>query len=453
MPKCQSTKEKNLIAYDIRMSTKGLSVKVCSPWLEKLFSICAGNRYSTSNSASWGFADYWATIHHNYRGDTALYNFPSDIDSKKMHMLPSTLSTKAFKDKYSPYEDINIMLYRYGNRFKEIIEGNGGEKLTLNLSFLRTVGLSHGVAFEFKGVYSKFFIDNLAYALEFTANFLFKCYSHLIVWLPEYNTTDIKIKKVKLKEAKKFINLVGVELEGGWTSRPVAIKNWRGLMHDGSVSQQLYGHIGELRSSPMDSRSILLWTKQNMPDDTDDTCGFHVHMSLLNSQFYSRLMSNEFRNYVETKFRLWGDKHPTVGGAFWDRLNGNNRYCAGLNSSEHGSWHPDGQASTDEHYSSFRYFAVNFCRHLHSTVEFRFLPMWSKSDTSLAVSALKELINTVNSYLSNYREVPVRKIVACKKTKATEKHDYDQQVWPKMLAGPTMIVSSDTYERSANLFD
>lgn len=73
---------------------------------------------------------------------------------------------------------------------------------------------------------------------------------------------------------------VGIELEGGWATRPT-----NGAWHtDGSVSIR-YGtdgavHIGEFVSAPLDSwQAVADWVAAAYPTTHNQTCGMHVHVS------------------------------------------------------------------------------------------------------------------------------------------------------------------------------
>ena len=57
----------------------------------------------------------------------------------------------------------------------------------------------------------------------------------------------------------KFIDRIGVELEGGWEKTPPDVD---AIGHDGSVRVQAR-YVGEIASPPMDPEEGLKWVKPN----------------------------------------------------------------------------------------------------------------------------------------------------------------------------------------------
>src|SRR5690348_9266825 len=87
------------------------------------------------------------------------------------------------------------------------------------------------------------------------------------------------------------INLVGIELEGGWNRCPD--KKLGHFDHDGSVRFEPFDkdgdrmpmpqyYTGEYVSYPMPVDQIASWLRTTYPEHVNDTCGLHVHMSFHN---------------------------------------------------------------------------------------------------------------------------------------------------------------------------
>jgi hypothetical protein len=312
---------------------------------------------------------------------------------------------------------IRIDLGHYGSSLKQSVD----ETPRLNMSFLRTVGISKGKEFVFPGVYSAEFVGSMEEAFDIIVSTLYIRNSAIIKYEPEDRLAPPakQLISVKLPKVKDAIDLVGVELEGGWTELPPHISSWHDLGKDGSVetseddlpsTSRAYNRDdddepeirdGELRSAPMKADKICGWVARNLPQAVNSTCGFHVHMSLVTDYHYSLLMSREFYNALKAHFNKWGKQYGIPKShPFWDRLNGSNDFCEGA------YYHnPDEQAQVDDH-EDCRYYTINYCLNQHGTVEFRFLPMWNKKDKKIAIAALSELIEFVRSWLAHVEERP-----------------------------------------------
>lgn len=183
----------------------------------------------------------------------------------------------------------------------------------------------------------------------------------------------------------QIIHRIGVELEGGWE------EDVRGRYHDGSVNSNLADYTGEVQSLPLTMAEMEDWLPEHYPDAVDRTCGFHVHISVVNVMFYTMLMNREFVDYLLDRLESWGKRqgiprnHP-----FWSRIDGKNEYCKR-------EYNPDTQAyATGKH--GQRYSVVNFCYRIHGTLEVRVLPMFS--DAGMAISALKVVTRCVESWVT-----------------------------------------------------
>jgi hypothetical protein len=198
-----------------------------------------------------------------------------------------------------------------------------------------------------------------------------------------------KETKPLLKDIKfKFIDKVGVELEGGWENRPEGYS----IHTDSSVCCR--GAIkGESRTDPKKSVNELFEEiKAKYPDDVDKSCGFHVHISL-KPGYYPILMEEEFYKYFLKRMGILAKYLRNSGNDndyknFLHRYSGKNSYCTK-------KFEPKEQMSG----SSERRTMLNFCSlKKHKTLECRLFPMFEK--VSNARMAAYEYLDCVESYLA-----------------------------------------------------
>lgn len=191
------------------------------------------------------------------------------------------------------------------------------------------------------------------------------------------------------KHKFRYINQVGVELEGSWDMNP----DFQ-VYGDGSVNVQ-GAVVGESHTEPMDNiQGIFNEVEAKYPDHLDESCGMHVHISLP-ELYYSCLCDVGFWNHFGIKMGLLGDYIRKSGvnidyDRFIYRLDGNNSTCRS-------TFEPNLQVN-DRNKSSNRYRQLNFCYSLHKTLECRVLPMFVSVDN--AKMAIYHLLWVVESYLS-----------------------------------------------------
>lgn len=213
------------------------------------------------------------------------------------------------------------------------------------------------------------------------------------------------------KPMRQRVNLVGVELEGGWDKLPPETK----LTHDGSVvfrGDKPIKHVGELPSPPIEVEKIEPWMKTFYPQFVNDTCGLHVHMSFKKALTYQQLMDPSFQATIFEFIARWakGENVPSTH-PIWKRLNGSSQYCTN-------QFHADAQARAtskrvqDASGTASRYTAINYCYKLHNTLECRLLPMFD--DWQQAYRAVMEVLRITNAYLvvRAAREEPVNVAIA-----------------------------------------
>ncbi len=209
------------------------------------------------------------------------------------------------------------------------------------------------------------------------------------------NTTPLKIDKWLKVPLKSRINLVGVELEGGWKTVPTVPYH-----DDNSVFRNIripkdIGWKGEIASTPKKLATVGPWMRRHYPNHVDKTCGLHVHMSFSEAGHYGQLMIPEYPATMKYYLKKWGvDKGLSPKHPLFERLSGKNPTCGD------GFW-PDMQASVlrknYEHVEGDRYTGVNYCYGQHGTLECRWLPMFE--NVGLAIEAVKQVVLITNASL------------------------------------------------------
>jgi hypothetical protein len=213
----------------------------------------------------------------------------------------------------------------------------------------------------------------------------------------------------KFMRAKNRIAKIGIEMEGGWITRPDLTK----IHADGSVNVGSgdyihplpYGmprpsvqYTGEVSSAPMDVKldHWREWMLSCHPVFINKSCGLHVHMSFNVGSRYVTLMHKNYQDTLLEAITRWAEKEMIPSShPLWSRLRGRNQYCTL-------DFWPDLQAiKADKGYGSSgtpgsRYTAVNYPAKLHGTIEVRVLPMFMPE---LSVKAVEVILETTNAYL------------------------------------------------------
>jgi hypothetical protein len=195
------------------------------------------------------------------------------------------------------------------------------------------------------------------------------------------------------------IDRVGIELEGGWVTRPGAA-----AYHiDGSVHVEHGTNgatvIGEMVSAPMsDWQTISDWIFASYPVAHNRSCGLHVHVSFKERRDYARLMDAKFYFYFLERMKAWGDRVGLPEShLFWSRLDGMNTFCQK-------KFIPDTQAKLKRK-GTERYAQLNYCFALHKTIECRLAPVFKQA--RIAVSYVMELCSIYEEYLASTDYVEV----------------------------------------------
>ena len=193
-------------------------------------------------------------------------------------------------------------------------------------------------------------------------------------------------------EAKHF-DRIGVEVEGRFLDlRAMKQKADRldaTYAGDGSIgpSPDSGAQGYEFKTKPGSLRETIEQVIALFPDETDKTCGMHIHMSFP-QDCLTLLHTKAFFTYFKARWQSWGAAmglHPQ--SQFFKRLNDENDYC--LTNESVRRTMTEGE----------RYEQLNFTAwRQHKTLECRLLPMFRRS--SLAVAAIQELVAIYEDFLT-----------------------------------------------------
>lgn len=192
-------------------------------------------------------------------------------------------------------------------------------------------------------------------------------------------------KKMKHSELK-YINLIGVELEGGWSS-----SNGRTIVPDGSVRVMSAPYKGEVQSKPSTLENLEGFVFQHAPPFIDNSCGLHVHVSFKDKVgSFLALMDDSFWQLFQKRMFEWGKKEKLPENhQFWSRLRGDNRFCKKM-------FQPSNQINLMQK-SETRYTQLNYCYAMHGTIECRLFPAFS--EPAKIMSAVYALVSCYEEFL------------------------------------------------------
>lgn len=192
----------------------------------------------------------------------------------------------------------------------------------------------------------------------------------------------------------KSYNKIGIEIEGRWYDY-MRLKNrvhsimGATIAGDGSI----WGGLGnseavEVRTRPDTVTDVLRQLLDLYPDESDASCGMHVHVSFNDTTHISQLLCPLFYAYFIDRWTKWGQSRGlSTDGQFFRRLRGHNDFCQ-----RNRTW-------SDEALRTDRYTHLNFSSwSAHGTLECRLLPMFR--DSSLAVGAVVELLSIYEDWLA-----------------------------------------------------
>ena len=210
---------------------------------------------------------------------------------------------------------------------------------------------------------------------------------------------DINLDTLRLRPRNR-IALIGVELEGGWTTIPKGLRR-EDFVRDGSLDPLARLHpeafVMELPSPALDQEAMETWMRNHWPQIIDVTCGMHVHVSFKSSLAYSKTVREEYPGTIVTYMRKWaeGERLPKTN-PIWDRLDDKSEFC------QHKFFGDDQLRNTrkdhDRHRKGHRYTVVNHCWGRQPTAECRLLPMFS--DAEQGIRAMQEVVSITNRFLA-----------------------------------------------------
>lgn len=164
----------------------------------------------------------------------------------------------------------------------------------------------------------------------------------------------------RIEISDRFLDRVGFELEGNWNTVPDGFK----LYHDGSVSRRL-AHAGELHVITYARKIRWDMVERAWPEESDGSCGLHIHLSFRGDKIYSRFVCREFVDWFRQALIRFGRKTNVQNQEFWRRLDGRNGYCI-----------PEYYGDVQLVGNGNRYTQINFAHSKHETIEVRVLPMF-----------------------------------------------------------------------------
>lgn len=198
--------------------------------------------------------------------------------------------------------------------------------------------------------------------------------------------------------ASKAYAKIGVELEGRWGDLDRTLREAQEYGADGCSDGSVNPRDGsgcsphEIQTKPGSLGECLHQVVRFYPDETDASCGMHVHVSFANVTDFTCLSTAAFFAYFKARWTNWGvanNLHPE--GEFFRRLRGDNQYC--IPNRDEPRW-----LTNMDRYHQLNFSAYNE----HKTVECRLLPMFVNQ--TLAVLAIQELIDIYQTFLTNPEE-------------------------------------------------
>lgn len=194
------------------------------------------------------------------------------------------------------------------------------------------------------------------------------------------------------------IKAIGLELEGGWAAGTAAARK---VHRDGSVQGIDGNHqAGEISSPPIpDFEKAERWLRDNYPQQVNESCGFHVHVSM-DALHYSRLMNPGFEHvFLEAMEDFYSRfRGEPAFAQFRNRLDGQNQYCQKVFRPEDQLWRREQYGDRTGANAHPRYSHLNYCWGRHGTMECRLFPCFPQ--VQHAVEGCKAFIDSINNFLA-----------------------------------------------------
>jgi hypothetical protein len=163
----------------------------------------------------------------------------------------------------------------------------------------------------------------------------------------------------------------------------------------------------------------------------NSSCGLHFHISFENVINYYKLFNYEFVKFFQEKI-----KEKFTSEKEKERLS--SRWCQFYRDESH--FKSIKREQLKAFHKNERYYAINYnAYNLYKTVEFRIFPATNKVLTF--TKYLKMVVNDIDSYLQNFKTIPViKKIYTCKVKK---RPDNVPIIIEEVLSIPTQINSGE----------
>lgn len=208
---------------------------------------------------------------------------------------------------------------------------------------------------------------------------------------PGHNARTCWLTELCSGEPNLCHDKIGIEIEGRFVDlarvRRAAEAEGLSSADDCSISRSNSATAREFRTVPGNLHAALKQLVKYYPDESDRSCGMHVHVSFKDPSYITQLAHPKFFEYFREQFKLWGQalaippRHQ-----FWARLQGRNTYC-GHN------------IDVTDILNDDRYRQINFSSWTrHKTVECRMLPMFREG--AWAVGAVQKLIEIYETWLN-----------------------------------------------------
>jgi hypothetical protein len=204
-----------------------------------------------------------------------------------------------------------------------------------------------------------------------------------------------------------YIDKIGLEVEGGWICQDGyrggnLAANGQSIVFDRSVRFRRRARnpqeaalddtfvAGEINSPAYSNfNEIGQFLNLYWPDQTNASCGFHVHASFKSEVYYNALMHNDFYTLFKSELSQIEQKLK-LGAITKRRIAGKNRFCKD-------EWNPERQKRAEEKYHPYRYAMINFCWNVHRTVEVRVFSSHIQMEKSFHL--VKWWVDIINRFL------------------------------------------------------
>lgn len=152
--------------------------------------------------------------------------------------------------------------------------------------------------------------------------------------------------------------------------------------------------VGEARPrEPLGKAEVSEWMRNAYPTEYNRSCGLHVHVSFDEPWEYTSLQSQKFYD----TFMRWASKKARQVGDLTTqgpRLRGANRYCKAWSKVDDLAGQLEAEGYVDE-----RYRHINFCWAKHGTLEFR---LWGMTDLRKSRRLVQGTLDFVEAWLAKH---------------------------------------------------